>query len=75
MRTPVTIAIIVLVLTQAMNLVFVPWLGHAGLALSVEPGGGRQRGLAVHRPAPRRLVPAGAGLAALQRFGGRRARR
>jgi len=38
MRTPVTIAIIVLVLTQAMNLAFVPWLGHAGLALSVSLG-------------------------------------
>jgi peptidoglycan biosynthesis protein MviN/MurJ (putative lipid II flippase) len=25
----------VLVLTQLMNLVFVPWLGHAGLALSI----------------------------------------
>lgn len=34
-RTPVRIAITVLVLTQAMNAVFVPWLGHAGLALSI----------------------------------------
>jgi putative peptidoglycan lipid II flippase len=34
-RTPVRIAIAVLVLTQAMNIVFVPWLGHAGLALSI----------------------------------------
>ena len=34
-RTPVRIAIVVLVLTQLMNLVFVPWLGHAGLALSI----------------------------------------
>jgi putative peptidoglycan lipid II flippase len=38
LRTPVTIAIIVLVLTQAMNLVFVPLFGHAGLALSVGLG-------------------------------------
>ncbi len=38
MRTPVTIAIIVLVLTQAMNVVFVPFLGHVGLALSVSVG-------------------------------------
>ncbi|MDQ6627170.1 MAG: murein biosynthesis integral membrane protein MurJ [Pseudomonadota bacterium] len=38
MRTPVTIAIAVLALTQAMNLGFVPWLGHAGLALSVGLG-------------------------------------
>ena len=34
-RTPVRIAIVVLVLTQVMNVLFVPWLGHAGLALSI----------------------------------------
>lgn len=34
-RTPVRIAITVLVLTQVMNAIFVPWLGHAGLALSI----------------------------------------
>jgi putative peptidoglycan lipid II flippase len=34
-RTPVKIAIGVLVATQLMNLVLVPWLGHAGLALSI----------------------------------------
>jgi putative peptidoglycan lipid II flippase len=34
-RTPVRIAIGVLVATQAMNVVLVPWLGHAGLALSI----------------------------------------
>jgi len=34
-RTPVRIAVVVLVLTQLMNLLFVPWLGHAGLALSI----------------------------------------
>ena len=37
-RTPVTIAVIVLALTQAMNAVFVPLFGHAGLALSVGLG-------------------------------------
>ncbi len=37
-RTPVTIAIIVLALTQAMNAVFVPLFAHAGLALSVSLG-------------------------------------
>jgi len=31
----VKISIAVLVLTQALNLVFVPWLAHAGLALSI----------------------------------------
>lgn len=34
-RTPVKVAIVVLVLTQLLNLVFVPRLGHAGLALSI----------------------------------------
>ena len=38
LRTPVTIAVIVLAVTQALNLVFVPFLGHAGLALSVALG-------------------------------------
>lgn len=37
-RTPVKIGIAVLVLTQALNAVFVPSLGHAGLALSIGLG-------------------------------------
>ena len=37
-RTPVKIAVAVLVLTQAMNAVFVPFIGHAGLALSISLG-------------------------------------
>ena len=37
-RTPVKIAIGVLIATQAMNLLLVPWLGHAGLALSIGLG-------------------------------------
>jgi putative peptidoglycan lipid II flippase len=37
-RTPVKIAVVVLVLTQVMNAVFVPHLGHAGLALSIGLG-------------------------------------
>ncbi len=37
-RTPVRIAVVVLVLTQLMNLLFVPHLGHAGLALSIGLG-------------------------------------
>ena len=37
-RTPVKIAVAVLVLTQLMNLVFVPYIGHAGLALSIGLG-------------------------------------
>ena len=34
----VCIGLLVLVATQLANLVFVPWLGHAGLALSVGAG-------------------------------------
>ena len=59
-RTPVRIAIVVLVATQVMNLALVPWLGHAGLALSIGLGaivnalwlyqGLRRTG--VYRPAP-----------------------
>ena len=36
--TPAKIAIAVLVLTQCFNLVFVPWIGVAGLALSIGAG-------------------------------------
>lgn len=59
-RTPVKIAIVVLLLTQAMNLVFVPYLAHAGLALAIGIGamvnalwlliGLRQRG--AYQPSP-----------------------
>lgn len=37
-RTPVKIAIGVLIATQLMNYVFVPWIAHAGLALSIGLG-------------------------------------
>ncbi|MCX5590834.1 murein biosynthesis integral membrane protein MurJ [Alcaligenes endophyticus] len=37
-RTPVKIAIVVLLFTQLMNLILVPWLAHAGLALSIGLG-------------------------------------
>jgi len=37
-RTPVKIAVSVLVMTQLLNLALVPWLGHAGLALSISLG-------------------------------------
>lgn len=37
-RTPVRIAVVVLVLTQLLNIVLVPWLQHAGLALSIGIG-------------------------------------
>jgi len=78
-RTPVKIAIGVLVLTQLMNLVLVPFMAHAGLALAIGLGaclnalalliGLRRRG--VYQPGPGwtvfvlRLLPALAALAAL----------
>jgi putative peptidoglycan lipid II flippase len=37
-RTPVKIGVGVLIATQMMNLLFVPWIAHAGLALSVGLG-------------------------------------
>ncbi|WP_043816295.1 murein biosynthesis integral membrane protein MurJ, partial [Rubrivivax gelatinosus] len=37
-RTPVLIAVLVLVCTQLMNALFVPLIGHAGLALSIGLG-------------------------------------
>jgi putative peptidoglycan lipid II flippase len=37
-KTPVRIAIVVLVLTQILNMVFVPYLRHAGLALAIGIG-------------------------------------
>jgi putative peptidoglycan lipid II flippase len=37
-RTPVKIGIGVLIATQLMNLLFVPWIAHAGLALSIGLG-------------------------------------
>ncbi|MFM8467279.1 MAG: murein biosynthesis integral membrane protein MurJ [Oxalobacteraceae bacterium] len=44
-RTPVKIGIGVLVATQLMNLVFVPWIAHAGLALSIGLGATANAGL------------------------------
>lgn len=59
-RTPVKIALVVLVLTQLFNLVFVPLFDHAGLALSIGLGASvnallllvllRRRG--TYKPAP-----------------------
>ena len=37
-RTPVKVAVVVLLLTQGLNLLFVPRLGHAGLALAIGCG-------------------------------------
>ena len=59
-RTPVRFALLVLALTQLLNLALVPWLGAAGLAASIGLGalvnaGLLLRGLlrlGVYRPAP-----------------------
>lgn len=59
-RTPVKIAIAMLVMTQLANLAFVPWLGHAGLALSISVSATLNalllfiglRRVGVYRPAP-----------------------
>jgi putative peptidoglycan lipid II flippase len=79
MRTPVRIAIAVLVLTQVMNVFFVPVLKHAGLALSIGLGallnagwlllGLRRRGSWVPAPGwPRFLLQVVAGSALLAVF-------
>lgn len=59
-RTPVKIAVAAMVLTQALNLVFVPQLAHAGLALSISLAAVANAGLLLwllirggrYRPAP-----------------------
>lgn len=37
-RTPVKVALATLAVTQAANVAFVPWLGHAGLAAAISAG-------------------------------------
>ena len=44
-RTPVRVAILVLIATQVLNAIFVPWLAHAGLALSIGLGATLNAGL------------------------------
>jgi putative peptidoglycan lipid II flippase len=48
LRTPVRIAVIVLIVTQLMNLAFVPLLGHAALALSIGLGALLNAGWLLH---------------------------
>jgi putative peptidoglycan lipid II flippase len=59
-KTPVRIAIVVLLVTQALNALLVPWLAHSALTLSISLGAlinslwllrGLKR-LGVYRPAP-----------------------
>ena len=59
-RTPFRIALVVLAVTQALNLAFVPAFGHAGLALSISVAATVNAGLllaglvrrGIYRPAP-----------------------
>jgi putative peptidoglycan lipid II flippase len=59
-RTPFKIAIVVLVVTQALNVAFVPLFGHAGLALSISVAALANAGLllagllrrGIYRPRP-----------------------
>lgn len=44
-KTPVRIAISILILTQLANIILVPWLNHAGLALSIGLGACLNAGL------------------------------
>ncbi len=48
-RTPVRIAIIALIATQVMNLAFVGWLQHAGLALAIGLGACLNAGLLYYK--------------------------
>lgn len=47
-RTPVKMAVVVLVCTQLLNVVFVPRLQHAGLALAISCGALLNAGLLLH---------------------------
>jgi putative peptidoglycan lipid II flippase len=59
-RTPVKISVVVLAMTQVMNLIFVPYFGHAGLALSIGMGAMLNaallffglRGQGIYKPSP-----------------------
>jgi len=85
-RTPVKIAVAVLVLTQIFNLIFVPFFAHAGLALSIGLGACVNsaallvvlRRREVYRPEPGwgrfllRILPALAGMAVVLAYAGSR---
>jgi putative peptidoglycan lipid II flippase len=72
-RTPFRIALVVLAVTQGLNLLFVPWFGHAGLALSISVAALANAGLllagllrrGIYRPRPGWLPFAARLLAAL----------
>jgi putative peptidoglycan lipid II flippase len=61
-RTPVKIALLTLALTQLMNVAFIGWLKHAGLALSIGLASCVNAGAALARPAAARRLSAQSGL-------------
>jgi putative peptidoglycan lipid II flippase len=84
-KTPVKIALVVLIMTQVTNLFTVPWLAHAGLALSIGLGACLNAALLWYGLAKRkvfkpngqwfkffvRLLPPLAGIATVFYFGAR----
>jgi putative peptidoglycan lipid II flippase len=72
-RTPVKVAIWTLAITQLLNLVFVPWLGHSGLALAISVGACFNAGLAVVPHLALGPLEAAAGMGRVPVEAGRRA--
>src|SRR5690606_31484150 len=60
-RTPVKIAALCLVVTQLLNAALVPWLAHAGLALSIGLGALLNAGLLTKTLRSRGVYHPGAG--------------
>ena len=75
MRTPVKIAFVTVLVTQALALMLMWPLGPRGADAGDEPRRVRQRGAAVHVPRAARALPAGAGLAGVRCVARRRAGR
>ena len=74
MRTPVRIAVVVLAITQLLNIALVPLLQARRAGAVYRPGGADQRRLAAGGPAQARQLPAGAGLGQVRAPGVRRQR-
>ena len=68
-KTPVKIAVVVLVITQLLNLALVPYFQHAGLALAIGIGALINALCAADRPDPARQLHAGAGLGVVRAAG------
>ena len=73
-RTPVRIAVGVLVLTQLLNIALVPLFNHAGLALAIGIGAMVNALFLLVGPDPARRLPAFAGMAEVPAAGAGRQR-